>query len=89
MKTGARIGAMYEILDYFFKSQKPLDGVIQEYFTRRRYAGSKDRRYIIHHTFNFFRYWEALKGEVGSDNPRALLIAYLKRIESWTPVFLL
>lgn len=85
MKTGARIGAMYEILDYFFKSQKPLDSMIQEYFTRRRYAGSKDRRYIIHHTFNFFRYWETLKGEGESDDPRALLIAYLKRIESWTP----
>lgn len=83
MKPGGRIGTMYEILACFFKSQKPLDCLIQEYFAIRRYAGSKDRRYIIHHLFNLFRHWETLRWEAGSD-PRALLVAYLKRLEHWT-----
>jgi 16S rRNA (cytosine967-C5)-methyltransferase len=84
MKTGARIAALAEILENFFKSLRPpLDYIMRNYFLTRRYIGAKDRNDITHHAFNFFRHWETINYAPGLST-RAQLILYLKAVEKWT-----
>lgn len=46
MTPGARIAAAIEIWSEIDKGQAPVDSIIGGYFRARRYAGSKDRRFV-------------------------------------------
>ena len=46
MTPGARIAAAIEILEKIEGAISPAEDIISAYLRRRRYIGSKDRRYI-------------------------------------------
>ncbi len=53
MTPGARTAAVIEILD--LAAHAPADRVIEHYFRKRRYAGSRDRAAIIENVFDVLR----------------------------------
>ena len=59
MKPGARIQAAIEIIDIICESMDEggaaADQIVRQYFARRRYAGSKDRRAVRHQVYWILR----------------------------------
>ncbi|MGY9015016.1 MAG: RsmB/NOP family class I SAM-dependent RNA methyltransferase, partial [Rhodospirillales bacterium] len=56
MTPGARVSAAIEILDLLEETQEATNVVINSYFRKRRYAGSKDRRAVTNRTYNVLRH---------------------------------
>ncbi len=56
MTPGARVAAVIEIMDLLDKTQEATNVVVNSYFRKRRYAGSKDRRAITSHMYNILRH---------------------------------
>ena len=83
MTPGSRLIASQELLDEIWSVTLPPDVVIDIYFRRRRYAGSKDRRAIKDRVFNILRrrekldWWIARTGVGLSSSARTRLIADL------------
>jgi 16S rRNA (cytosine967-C5)-methyltransferase len=75
MTPAARAQAAIDILAA--ASDQPLDRFLKSWFRDRRYAGSKDRRDITERVFAIYRNRAALAHRMGSDTPRALVIASL------------
>lgn len=79
MTPGARLQAAIELLDEIEGSQAPADSLIEGYFRRRRYAGSKDRRSVADTVYGLLRrrarlsWWAERSGVEPS--PRTLAIA--------------
>ncbi|SCA56908.1 tRNA/rRNA cytosine-C5-methylase [Candidatus Terasakiella magnetica] len=46
MKPAARLQSVIELLEAVFEGKRPADALSTDYFKARRYAGSKDRRFI-------------------------------------------
>jgi 16S rRNA (cytosine967-C5)-methyltransferase len=78
MLEGARYQAVYEILSDVFSNTRAADRIINEYLRNRKYIGSKDRRFITDTVWTIVRHRRRLSFEIGSDNPRAVLLWYLK-----------
>jgi len=78
---GARIAAAIEILDAIDRGTAPADTVVRDYFQRRRYAGSKDRRAIQDRVWGVLRRRGTLLWRLGADRTgveaRALVLADL------------
>ncbi len=55
MREGARIAAAIEIVGIVLKSNLPLKGIVKNYFLKRKYAGSSDRKKITDLVYNTFR----------------------------------
>jgi 16S rRNA (cytosine967-C5)-methyltransferase len=66
-----------EILDGLDKTAQPTDRFLKSWFRIRRFAGSKDRREIAGRVFAVQRARAGLAHRMGSDTPRALVIAAL------------
>ena len=63
MTPPARIAAAIELLSNIKSGFDPADVIISEYFRRRRYAGSGDRRkireivYVVLRNLGILKYW--------------------------------
>lgn len=77
MTPAARLQMAIEILEGLEKTAQPTDRFLKSWFRTRRFAGSKDRRAIAEQVFAVQRHRAALGHRMGSDAPRALMIAAL------------
>lgn len=78
MQISARYQAVYELLVEIFKDEKPADNIINDYLRRRKYIGSKDRRFITDTVWNIIRRRMRLEFEAGSKTPRMVCFAICK-----------
>ncbi|MGA9796306.1 MAG: RsmB/NOP family class I SAM-dependent RNA methyltransferase [Rhizomicrobium sp.] len=79
MTPSARVQAAIDILEGLNASRMPADRFIREYFRARRYAGSKDRAAVTERVFDVFRHRASFAWRMGSESPRALVIASLMK----------
>lgn len=77
MTPAARLQMAIEILEGLEKTAQPTDRFLKAWFRARRFAGSKDRRAIAEQVFSVQRHRARLAHRLGSDSPRALVIAAL------------
>jgi len=77
MTPAARVQAAIDILDGLATSRLPADRFIREFFRARRYAGSKDRAAVSERVYDVFRHRASFAWRMGSETPRALVIASL------------
>lgn len=64
-----------EILQALASTDQPLDRFLRDWFRTRRFAGSKDRAAISERVFDIARHRASLAWRMGSETPRALVIA--------------
>ncbi len=94
MIPGARIKAAIEILDTISSSNEPLDRLIIQYFRKRRYAGSNDRRAINNLTYNIVRnikkldWWITRIDSKLLSTPRTQIISELTLEEKLSPNYI-
>jgi 16S rRNA (cytosine967-C5)-methyltransferase len=77
MTPAARLQMAIEILEGLDATRQPIDRFLKAWFRMRRFAGSKDRRAIAEQVFSVQRQRARLAHRMGSDAPRALMIASL------------
>jgi len=77
MTPAARLQMAIDILGELEKTAQPTDRFLKAWFRTRRFAGSKDRRAIAERVFSVQRARAALGHRMGSDAPRALIMASL------------
>ncbi len=77
MTPAARLQMAIEILEGLNKTAQPMDRFLSAWFRIRRFAGSKDRRAIAEQVFSLSRARARLAHRMGSDTPRAWMIAAL------------
>jgi 16S rRNA (cytosine967-C5)-methyltransferase len=77
LTPAARVQAAIDILEGFAASRLPADRFIREFFRARRYAGSKDRAAVSERVYGVFRHRASFAWRMGSETPRALVIASL------------
>ena len=81
MKPSARLQAVVELLDEFQSSNLPLDILSGNYFRKRRFIGSGDRRAVKETLYGLMRQYISLGWVLGNAGleatPRWLLLAYL------------
>ena len=75
MTPGARLQAAIEILEGLEKTAQPADGYLRDWFRSRRYAGVKDRAAVSERVYAVLRHRASLAWRIGSDAPRALVLA--------------
>lgn len=91
MTPGARIQAALELLAAVWQGNTPPDVLADDFFRRRRYAGSSDRRAINEHVYAVLRrrarldWWIARTGLHTDPDPRARMIACLTLVERMAP----
>jgi 16S rRNA (cytosine967-C5)-methyltransferase len=96
MTPGARLQAAAELLDAVWAGAAPPDVLVDDYFRKRRYAGSSDRRAIQERLYAVLRrrarllWWVERTGiDIGDDsgapNSRACLIAILATEDRTSP----
>ena len=78
MQTGARYQAVFELISQIFKDKEPADVIINNYLRARKYIGAKDRRFIADTTWDIIRNRLKLSFDAQSDDPRKILLVYLK-----------
>lgn len=79
MQTAARYQAVLELIGEIFKDMKPADGIIDVYLKKRKYIGSKDRRFIADTVWEIIRNRMKLEFDAGSKEYRKILLTYLKQ----------
>jgi 16S rRNA (cytosine967-C5)-methyltransferase len=77
MTPAARLQMAIEILEGLAQTSQPTDRFLKAWFRTRRFAGSGDRRAIAEQVFSVQRRRAHLAHRMGSDAPRALVIAAL------------
>lgn len=77
MRPAARVQAAIDILEGLNASRLPADRFIRDFFRARRYAGSKDRAAVTERVYDVFRRRASFAWRMGSEAPRALVIASL------------
>jgi 16S rRNA (cytosine967-C5)-methyltransferase len=77
LRPAARIQAAIEILESLNASRFPADRFVRDFFRTRRYAGSKDRAAVTERVYDVFRHRASFAWRMGSDTPRALVLASL------------
>jgi 16S rRNA (cytosine967-C5)-methyltransferase len=77
MTPAARLQMAIEILEGLEPTGQPTDRFLKSWFRIRRFAGSKDRRAIAEQVFSVQRHRAHLVHRMGSDTPRARVIAAL------------
>jgi len=77
MTPAARLSAAIEILDALDTTSFPADRYVRDFFSARRYAGSKDRAAVAERVYAVLRRRASLSWRMGSSAPRALVIASL------------
>ncbi len=79
MTPAARAQAAIEILAALQNTAQPVDRFLRDWFRARRYAGSGDRNAVAERIYDIFRHRASYAWRMGSDQPRALVIASLLR----------
>src|SRR5256885_16416464 len=77
MTPAARVQNAIEILAALDHTAEPIDRFLRGWFRDRRYAGSKDRAAVAERVYDVFRHRAAYMWRMGSEHPRALVIASL------------
>ena len=77
MTPAARLQMAIDILEGLEKTSQPTDRFLKSWFRIRRFAGSKDRRAVAEQVFAAQRRRAQLSHRMGSDTPRARIIAAL------------
>ena len=85
MQQAGRYQAILELLEAIFNSLTPADKIINNYMRERKYIGSKDRRFIADTVWDIIRNRMKLEFEVQSNQPRRLLLQYIKQFTMDTP----
>jgi 16S rRNA (cytosine967-C5)-methyltransferase len=88
---GARIQATVEILAETWSGKEPPDRIVDDYFRKRRYAGSSDRRAINDMLYRVIRHrarldwWIGRTGSTAEPGPRTRVIAELALEDKSSP----
>jgi|FLOH01.1.fsa_nt_gi 16S rRNA (cytosine967-C5)-methyltransferase len=81
MLPSARIEAVIELTENVSATLRDngasADVIVRNFFNARRYAGSKDRRYVTEKLYEIIRRWEFLTDITKSD-PRKMVMAHLQ-----------
>src|SRR2546423_5609676 len=77
MTPAARVQNAIEILAALDHTAQPIDRFLRGWFRDRRYAGSKDRAAVAERVYDVFRHRARYMWRMGSERPRALVIASL------------
>ncbi|MDE2476576.1 MAG: RsmB/NOP family class I SAM-dependent RNA methyltransferase, partial [Alphaproteobacteria bacterium] len=77
MTPAAREAAAIEILAALQNTAQPVDRFLRDWFRARRYAGARDRSAVAARIYDIFRHRASYAWRMGSDQPRALVIASL------------
>ena len=85
MQTGARYQAVLDLIGEIGNSGVPADNIINDYMRARKYIGSKDRRFIVETVWNIIRNRMKLSFDAGSEEPRKIVLLYLKHYTSDKP----
>ncbi|HEY4941102.1 MAG TPA: RsmB/NOP family class I SAM-dependent RNA methyltransferase [Rhizomicrobium sp.] len=75
MTPAARLQMAIDILEAMANTEQPADRLLKDWFRSRRFAGSKDRAAIAERVFAVQRRRGAFAWRMGSDAPRALVLA--------------
>lgn len=78
MQLSAKYQAVLEILSKVMADKFPADNIMREYLRERKYIGSKDRKFITDTVWDIIRHRSRLTFDSRSENPRMLLLTYLK-----------
>lgn len=78
MQISARYQAIFELLEQIFQDIKPADNIINEYVRKRKYIGSKDRRFIVDTVWDIIRHRMRLEFDAQSSDVRKIMLVYLK-----------
>lgn len=78
MQKGAQYQAVLDLITEIFKDKSPADNIINAYMRERKYIGSKDRRFITECVWTIIRNRRKLEFDAQSDNPRRILLYYLR-----------
>jgi 16S rRNA (cytosine967-C5)-methyltransferase len=77
MTPAAREAAAIEIIGALQNTAQPVDRFLRDWFRSRRYAGARDRTAVTARIYDVFRHRASYAWRMGSDHPRALVIASL------------
>jgi 16S rRNA (cytosine967-C5)-methyltransferase len=75
MRTGAQIKAAIELLDEVLNRHRPAASVLADWGKTHRFAGSGDRAAIGNLLYDALRRKRSLAAQMGSDSPRAIVLA--------------
>ncbi|MBE6451428.1 MAG: RsmB/NOP family class I SAM-dependent RNA methyltransferase [Alphaproteobacteria bacterium] len=78
MQIAARYQAVFELLSMVFEDKKPADVIINEYVRKRKYIGSKDRRFIVDTVWDIIRHRMRLEFDANSKDIRKVMLVYLQ-----------
>ncbi len=91
MTPGARMEAAIELLELIWSGVEPADRLTDEYFRKRRYAGSGDRRAVLERVYAILRHrarldwWIERTGLGAEAGPRTRVIALLALEDKSSP----
>lgn len=71
----ARIQAVIDLLEDVTATDAAADVVLRKFFSKRRYAGSKDRRFVTEMFYEIIRDWGYL-GDISGHDPRKMVLAH-------------
>ncbi len=81
MTPGARLQAAIELLDQIAGAEAPADRLVGNYFRSRRYAGSKDRRWVTDMVYDVLRRRGEYAWRAGGTDGRRLAFVHLMGAE--------
>lgn len=89
MQYPAQVQATIDLLEMIESSESPADAIARQFFRRRRYIGSKDRKIISELTYKLLRHrdklaWWAEKSKLGTEHSRSqvlLGLAFFNQLE--------
>lgn len=76
----ARIQAVIDLLEDVTATEAAADVVLRRFFSKRRYAGSKDRRFVTEMFYAIIRDWGYL-GDIADRDPRKMVLAHTESDE--------
>ena len=85
MQTGARIKAAIEVLDEVLHRHRPAASALSDWGKSHRFAGSGDRAAIGNLLYDALRRKRSLAAQMGSDTPRAIVLAAAPRALGLAP----
>jgi 16S rRNA (cytosine967-C5)-methyltransferase len=85
MRTGAQIKAAIEVLDEVLNRHRPAASALADWGKGHRFAGSGDRAAIGNLIYDALRRKRSLAAQMGSDSPRAVVLAAAPRALGLTP----
>jgi 16S rRNA (cytosine967-C5)-methyltransferase len=85
MRTGARIKAAIEVLEEVLNRHRPAASALADWGKSHRFAGSGDRAAIGNLLYDALRRKRSLAAQMGSDTPRAVVLAAAPRALGLAP----